>query len=191
MAVRYFVTLGISGFRGHFVALAPGHFVTLVSVLGSGLSRDLLGLLDCLDAAPFVCRLRIIGPLEGEPESVRQSVFGVAAATALRDLDQAERLDHAKRLRQHAVVNAVIFKLLVGHNQRPVAVAGVRPQFDIDSVDDAMAGRTEATPCWRLQELDKARRPLSGDAVTLALAGFSCGSRFAAVEAHLIVCSEH
>jgi hypothetical protein len=68
-----------------------------------------------------------------QQEAIGLPIFGIAATSALRDDDEAERLNLAQRRRNLMSMNAVFDELSLGDDQLAIGVAAVIAQFNFDA----------------------------------------------------------
>jgi hypothetical protein len=92
---------------------------------------DLAGLLSGLDLAPFVGRVGTREIAIGEAELVWPPELPVASATALRDLDEAQRRQLAQGGSDGLAMDAIALDVVIGERQLAVVVAAVMRQLDL------------------------------------------------------------
>ena len=96
-----------------------------------------LGLFNCLDALPFVCRR---GPPHMEisqPKFMRRPKLGVTGAATFRDFRKAKRRYLPNSRRNRVAMNAVALEVVIGHRQPAVIIATVIGALDLDAVENA------------------------------------------------------
>ena len=104
--------------------------------------RDPFRRLDVRDFGPLVGAMAHVSlaRLEGETEQVWCPVLGIACSTVLGDFDESERDRLLDRRGDSVSMNAVGFKIVIGHRQLAIVLSAVMRQFDLDAADDTVCG---------------------------------------------------
>jgi hypothetical protein len=111
---------------------------------------------ECARAvAQGVCEEELVGP----------AVLGVAA-TAVLHADETKRLDLTDGRGNGVVVNAVVHEVHFRDRQIAILCAAVVGVLDLQTIENAAAGKGKDTPCRTFEHLSQAPNPLAIEAIS-------------------------